>query len=174
MRVCVLLVFGLLVSSCTSNYVEPSDNNVARMRFVAPQTETLASLRIITYPSGECESPQSMGMIGGMARFMSDKKLGIPTNSPLDEKLYIERKIRAGEKFMFSVRSILMNSICTNTVEFIPEPNKDYEVKHTWDNQKCSLSINQVLVKNGSVELAPVRNVGHKTPSCGKGFSTAF
>jgi len=45
---------------------------------------------------------------------------------------------------------------CNGAMTFTPHAGEDYEVGFTWDTHACSLSINQVLVKDGRTEMVPV------------------
>jgi hypothetical protein len=48
---------------------------------------------------------------------------------------------------------------CHGAITFTPVAGEDYEAAFVWEGKTCLLSVNQVLQKDGKVELKPVRVV---------------
>ncbi|STR45562.1 hypothetical protein [Iodobacter fluviatilis] len=53
---------------------------------------------------------------------------------------------------------------CGGNVTFTPQAGMDYEAGFAWSGKKCSIVINQILSKDGNVELHPVPVA--EAPSC--------
>jgi len=93
MKIVMVTLLTLLILGCATAYIVPP-GETARLRIVATQTKNYASMRIMNYPSVSCESPQSMGMIGGIARLKKNVKLGMPFDNNLDQKQFVETWIQ--------------------------------------------------------------------------------
>ena len=53
---------------------------------------------------------------------------------------------------------------CSGDVTFPPRAGEDYEAAFSWEGKRCSISINQVIAKEGKTELVPVPVT--RAPSC--------
>ena len=53
---------------------------------------------------------------------------------------------------------------CSGDVTFTPRAGEDYEAAFSWEGKRCSISINQVIAKEGKTELVPVPVT--RAPSC--------
>lgn len=111
---------------------------------------------------------------------VSNTSLGIPetdTTRNLDQKngllskaYYREYEIPAGKptsmrmgfrdvsSFYVSngIRYESVSPSCSGAITFTPEAGKDYEAGFAWEGRVCTLSVNQVLVKDDKTELVPV------------------
>ena len=156
---------------CSAKYVAPEGNS-ARLRIVAPDTRTFASMRIMYYPSGTCESPQNFGMIGGIAKLKETKSLGMPSVGVLEDKKYIERHIPTDKDFMMSFRGFYNRGECTITSKFTPQLNKDYQFKFNWDSTHCHVDLVEIIENDNMVEYKNINTeVNQIKPTCGKGFN---
>jgi hypothetical protein len=54
------------------------------------------------------------------------------------------------------IRYTLVNPSCHGAISFTPRVGADYEASFVWAGRTCTLSMNQVLTKDGKVELIPV------------------
>lgn len=53
---------------------------------------------------------------------------------------------------------------CSGDITFTPRAGEDYEAAFSWEGKRCSISINQVIAKDGKTELVPVPVT--RAPSC--------
>ena len=53
---------------------------------------------------------------------------------------------------------------CSGDITFTPRAGADYEAAFSWEGKRCSVSINQVIAKEGKTELVPVPVT--RAPSC--------
>ena len=53
---------------------------------------------------------------------------------------------------------------CSGDITFTPRAGEDYEAAFSWEGKRCSISINQVIAKDGKTELVPVPIT--RAPSC--------
>jgi hypothetical protein len=54
------------------------------------------------------------------------------------------------------VRYDSVSPSCHGDITFTPRAGEDYEAAFSWEGKRCSISINQVIAKDGKTELVPV------------------
>jgi hypothetical protein len=168
----LIYVVVLLLAGCASTYVAPPAEGAARLRIAVAQSGFFSSVNINAYQSGQCESPMSLGMIGGIARHSPDKGLGIPDKDKFPVGTSIERLIPSGASYLVSLRGLYsMYKMCFITFKITPVKGEDYEANYSWDGTKCYVTLNKLtLSSTGEV----VRNKpfnAEPTDVCSKGFN---
>lgn len=69
-------------------------------------TTITSATNALIYPSGRCESPMTLGLVGGVGRLADDPPLGIAGSEALVDRTYIERVIDADRRSLFTLRSL--------------------------------------------------------------------
>lgn len=62
------------------------------------------------------------------------------------------------------VRYDTVSPSCHGDITFTPRAGEDYEAAFSWEGKRCSISINQVIAREGKTELVPVPVT--RAPSC--------
>lgn len=170
-RLLAVGVAAALLAGCASSYQAPQGDNVARLRLVSPQTSMRANTHALAYPSGMCQEPMSLGMVGGLSQLVTDKPLGIPGADSLKEKTYFERTIPAGKRYLVTTRSLVGLSSCVVTFSFLPQAGKDYSALVRWENNgECVVTLDQVRQEaSGNVVLQQERSAVREK-DCTKGL----
>jgi len=166
------LAAALLLTACAAPYQAPT-GQTARLRMLSVQTKYNSNTHMVGYSSGTCTDPMALGMVGGVAKMFDKKPLGIPGAEKYAPDTFVEHKIPAGKRFMFTVRSLTNIGNCMATASFIPKVGKDYEVDVTWDpdTRMCRTRLFQIETgANGkadySLEESTVRE-----PNCSAGLN---
>lgn len=169
----VLSVFisPVLLGGCATSYSPPPAENSARLRIGVPQSETFASVRILSYPSGQCESPMSLGLVGGMGKWKDEKSIGIPGHETFAPSTSIERLVPAGAPYMISMRGFYSGNVCMITLNVNLDKGGDYEAIYSWGGGKCFIDLKRVnRSDSGQVLRSMVPNI-EQTSVCTKGFN---
>ena len=171
LKVFLLLASCVVLGGCASSYVAPSSASSARLRIAVPQSETFASVGVRAYPSGRCESPMTLGMIGGIGKLHHEQSIGIPGSSEFASGTSIERLIHSGSPYMVSMRGLYSAKVCTITFRFTPVRGQDYEAIYSWGGGDCYVTLRQVSGSpTGKITRRKVSG-SEQTDKCGKGFS---
>ena len=166
MRLFFLFVMLFLVG-CSAKYIPPKNGNEAQVRIVAPGFGGWAGLRAVYYENGSCELPRVFGIITGLGSTKSDIGTTIRTTPSIANSEYFDRFVSPGKTSM-TFGSSFMNKVCKIPLEVIFEPNKSYEIHHSWSNEECHINVYE-LSENGTIDI-PVH-----TPvnACLSGFEGA-
>lgn len=171
LKVLLLLAGSLVLGGCASSYVAPPLASSARLRIAVPQSETFASVGVRAYPSGRCESPMTLGMVGGIARQHHEQSIGIPGGSEFASGTSIERLVPSGSPYMVSMRGFYSYKVCMITFRFTPERGQDYEAIYSWGGGHCYVELRQLTESaDGQITRRKVPGI-EQTAKCGKGFS---
>lgn len=54
------------------------------------------------------------------------------------------------------IRYDSISASCKGAISFTPHAGEDYEAAFAWEGRNCRLSVNQVVTREGAVELIPV------------------
>ncbi|MFO1249648.1 MAG: hypothetical protein U1E77_00520 [Inhella sp.] len=166
-----IIAVSVLLSACAAGYRAPTGSEVARLRIVGPQVEWRNGINAIGYPSGKCEDPMELAFFGGIkVAFEAEKPLGIPGADGLNKHSFIERLVPAGSEYLVSVRSLSHTGSCVVTFSFTPQAGMDYEAQMRWDNRQCFVGLQQLALRDGSIEYS--RDATAKqVPTCRKGLN---
>lgn len=161
-----------LLSGCASSFKAPDGPDSARIRVVSAQSGLFrGNTNTLMYPSGACQAPMSLGVVGGLdGKLSAPKLLGMPGAAELPPQTFIEREIPVGTRSLFSVRSLFASKTCTVSFSFVPEAAADYEAKVGWNATSCVVALRKIAIAaDGSVQGALVDSFKRETP-CQKGF----
>jgi hypothetical protein len=167
------VAIAALLTGCAANYQRPEGATVSRLRIVAPQTSLSffsGTTNALTYASGTCDAPMTLGLVGGVGRLAEERPIGIPTTSDMPEKSFIERVIPAGNRELFTVRSLAGNSSCVISFSFVPEAGSDYEARMTWDAKRCFVSVRKVVTNEHGAGVLSKEESMRQEPNCRKGL----
>jgi hypothetical protein len=162
-----------MLSGCAAPYQEPASNAVARIRLASSQTSIIrANIHMNGYPSGTCINPMRIGMVGGLAELSNEVPLGIPGGDKLPPKSFVERKIPAGQRYLFTVR-VLSGGSCVSTGSFIPAAGSDYEIRMGWDTAKtvCNTTLHQVSKDSAGNAVLKGEPTFVREPECRAGLN---
>ena len=166
-----LASFIVLLTACAARYQPPIGDEVARLRVVGPQTAWSQGINAITYPSGKCEDPMSLGYFGGIARIGDQQRpLGIAGFADLDPRSFIERAIPASRLNLITLRSISHTTTCVVTFSFHPVAGADYEARMEWDQKKCYVNLRKVTEQNGTAFYLQEKS-SKQEARCAKGLT---
>lgn len=99
--------------------------------------------------------------------------LGIPGADKLPAKSFVERKIPAGKRYLFTVRALVGHAACVSTASFIPTAGSDYEIRLEWDlgEKACYTTLKRVQKDDhGLAVLAPEPTLVRE-PDCRAGLN---
>jgi hypothetical protein len=131
------------------------------------------SIHMNGFSSGTCNDPMGIGMVGGLARLSNEVPLGIPGSDKLQAKSFVERKIPAGQRYLFTVRALVNNASCVTTASFTPAVGSDYEIRLEWDKAQktCFTTLKRVQKdERGQAVLEPEPTFVQE-PACRAGLS---
>jgi hypothetical protein len=121
------------------------------------------------YPSGQCDAPGSLGMVGGIGRLGTPATLGMPDNPGIDPKDALERVIPAGHPILLTFFLNSMDGTCITTGRLTPREGANYQVDVKLSAIGCSIKIAAIGVSKGEIfELS--KDGLQQAPLCTKGF----
>lgn len=164
---------AFMLTACAAPYQDPSSGATARIRLTSSQTSmTQGNIHMNGYPSGTCKDPMRIGMVGGIARLSNEVPLGIPGSEKFEPKSFVERKIPAGQRYLFTVRALVGQYSCATSASFIPAAGSDYEIRLEWDSAEktCFTTLKRVLKdERGQAVLEP-EPTSAREPECTAGL----
>jgi hypothetical protein len=163
---------ALTLSGCAATYIAPPTETAARLRVTVPNSGFFSSVTVNAYPSGQCEAPMSLGMIGGMAKHNPDKGVGMPDSKKFPPGTSIEKLIPSGTPYIVTLRGLYsLGKECYISMKIKPVKGEDYEMNYTWDGAKCYLTLDKLnTTTTGEVSRSKATNV-EQTEVCNKGFN---
>jgi len=101
------------------------------------------------------ESSENLSRKDGLASTAYFNEYEIPAEEPLSLRLSFRD---VSNFYVYKGRRYTQDSpSCAGAIRFVPRAGEDYEVGFSWENSACSVSINQVIVKEGVTEVLPVK-----------------
>ncbi len=102
----------------------------------------------------ETETSKNLSRKDGMLSKAYYREYEIPADKPSSLRL----GFRDVSPFYVvnGVRYETVSPSCSGDITFTPRAGADYEAAFSWEGKRCSVSINQVIAKEGKTELVPV------------------
>ncbi|MCL1125403.1 hypothetical protein [Shewanella surugensis] len=132
MKITVLLLFGFIVSGCsTVKYVEPSEGPTAKVRFSSDLKEIVV---VRAYDDSGCSNEREWMRLRKGFLFNSDPRiLDIPLSDGIHKNAFKEFYITSGEEHVFMFKGIVVSNAvihsCGVPIKVVFESGKMYEVK---------------------------------------------
>lgn len=165
-------LMSLALLGCASPYIAPPAESAARLRIAVPQSGFFSSVGANAYPTGKCESPMSLGMLGGIAKHNPDKGLGMPDKEKFPVATSIELLIPSDSSYLVSLRGLYsMNRMCFITFKINPVKGEDYEAIYSWDGNKCYVNLNKLTLSSSGEVIRSKPVNAESTEVCSKGFN---
>ena len=142
---CASALTAACLAGCAVPYAPPAEGDTARLRIAVPQTGRFAStyVDVMSYPTGKCEAPMALGMVGGVGHMVEERPAGVPGEEFHAPRTAIERVIPAGSTYLLSLRGFFRNDfkryVCTITLSFVPEKGMSYEARYRWTPDNCQV-----------------------------------
>lgn len=110
----------------------------------------------------ETETSQNLARKDGFFSKAYFREYEIPANKPSSLRLGFQDV----SPFYVAngVRYDSVSPSCSGDITFTPRAGEDYEAAFSWEGKRCSISINQVIAREGKTELVPVPVT--RAPSC--------
>jgi hypothetical protein len=128
----VTLSLALLLSSCATQYIQPTSGQTATISLLAPSDQMFGIGQNTSAVSGEqCDSKQSLA---GFHPMMEERRF--ERTIPAGTRIYLRLGISS------SLSYPVMKS-CVHLISFVPSQGVAYSVKQSLAGQSCSFALVQ-------------------------------
>jgi hypothetical protein len=142
---------ALMLTGCLApQYHEPTQNNLAKVRFVTINTIN-NPVFVYKYDSESCLSDATrVAILDSIGRGNYRKRMGLPLGEEFGDLMLTEVAVAAGQPLTFAMGHWAFNTHCSVNVTFDPEASKIYEFVHHVNNKKCMVNVSQIVTGPGN------------------------
>ncbi len=175
-RFAVILLLGCTtLAGCTFAYKPPDPGrNVAKVRFFAPEvgSKGILSVSIYAFTDDKCSGTTKLRQLGGPNLVYSipskDTDIGMwkdPATN-YDRNLYVEAPVVTDQRFNFAILVSYVNTSCNVTLSFLPQSDRQYEVKHFTQGRQCSATISEITSEGEKILMSKEPTAQRNSKAC--------
>ncbi|MFJ4143630.1 hypothetical protein [Pseudomonas sp. NPDC089734] len=161
-RTLPLALLSVLLGGCINgNYMDASEPDAAKLRFVANTPNTTLDY----FDDTHCEG-QTTGTLNNIFTRDSERKVGMSFAPPADADGYLELKLKPEQEAYFRIHMRTGYVLCGISFNLTPERNAEYELTLNSGKGSCKTLLQRVRHINGQLVRTPIPVENKGLPAC--------